>query len=285
MELSQIIRRLLAHKILLTGVLIAAVALAWLAGSRTESTSTGAATTQILIDAPQSALANLKQNTLPLTTRAGMFAQFMASTDVREAIAEASGIPAEQIAARGPFDDPAAAPTGVATGEEPAAADAAETPYVLTFVAQQELPLITVYAQAPDAASAARLAGSVAEGVQRYVNDLQAQGSLPSNDRVTIRGLGTPDGTTVAGGSAAPIMVGVFLVVTLFGCILVLLPFGRRDADRSEQYEDWSQEYQGAFGLEPEPDSALADRAREPAPSRSRSAGGRPAVIAGCPPA
>lgn len=235
MEVRQIVNRLLERKIALALVLIAATGLAFMMGSRSESTTTGAATTQILIDAPQSALANLKQNTIPLTTRAGMFAQFMASTAVRESIGRAAGVPADQIVAKGPFDDPDAAPTGVV-----AATDTGDAPaYVLTFVAQEELPIVTVYAAAPDPKSASKLAGAVAEGVQQYVDDLQTESALPDNDRVTIRGLGTPEGGRVTSGGAAPAMLGVFIVVTVLGCGAILVFRRRRpDDEASMVYED-----------------------------------------------
>ena len=249
MELRLILQRLLWHKAALGAVLAVAVALAWLAGSRSEVTTTGAATTQILIDAPQSALANLKQNTLPLTTRAGMFAQFMASTAVRESIAQEAGIPAGDILAKGPYDDPEAAPTGIDPGSAPSSA----TPpgYVLTFVAQEEVPVVTVYVQAPDAASASKLAGGVAAGVQRYVDSLLADSDLPQNDRVKIRGLGIPEGGEVTSGGAAPVMAGVFLVVTLLGCMLILMLYRRRD-------------YDAAYGEEILDDDAVEEALAEP---------------------
>ena len=229
MEVREIVKRLLRYKLALAVVLVAAVVLAYLAGTRTSVTTTGAATTQILIDAPQSALANLKQNTLPLTTRAGMFAQFMASTAVRQSIADAADIPVRQILAKGPFDDPDAAPTGVTTSPGPTGT--AAPAYVLTFVAQEELPIVTVYAQGPDAESASRLAGSVAEGVEQYVHELQTEGALPDKDRVTIRGLGTPEGGTVTSDGAAPIMVAVFVLVTCAGCFAILILFRKRGGD------------------------------------------------------
>jgi hypothetical protein len=232
-EVREIVKTLLRHKLPLAFVLVAAVVLAWLAGTRTEVTTTGAATTQILIDAPQSALANLKQNTLPLTTRAGMFAQFMASTAVRQSIADEAGIPVDQILAKGPFDDPDAAPTGVTTSAGPAEGPAAPA-YVLTFVAQEELPIVTVYAQGPDAKSASRLAGSVAKGVEQYVEELQTEGALPDKDRVTIRGLGTPEGGSVTSGGAGPIMVAVFILVTGAGCFAILILFRKRHTDVAE---------------------------------------------------
>jgi hypothetical protein len=245
-EVREIVKRLLERKLAVAVVLVVAVVLAWLAGSRTSVTTTGAATTQILIDAPQSALANLKQNTLPLTTRAGMFAQFMASTAVRESIAEEAGIPVEEILAKGPFDDPDAAPTGVTTSSEP---DPAVAPaYVLTFVAQEELPIVTVYAQGPDAKSASKLAGSVAGGVEKYVDELQTESALPDNDRVTIRGLGTPEGGTVTSDGAAPVMVAVFLLVTIAGCFAILVLLRRRYKDVVEP----------PYDLFDEPDSSAA---------------------------
>lgn len=163
MEPRLIVIQLFRHRLALIVVLAAARALAYLAGSRAPLTTTGAATTQILIDAPQSALANLKQNTIPLTTRAGMFAQFMAGTAVRSSIASEASLSATEIVAKGPFDDSEAAPTGIATGTPAGTTSDALPAYVLTFVAPEELPLVTVYAQAPDPADG----GPVADPLER----------------------------------------------------------------------------------------------------------------------
>ena len=162
MEPRLILIQLFRHRLALIVVLAAARALAYLAGSRAPLTTTRASTTQILIDAPQSALANLKQDTIPLTTRAGMFAQFMAGTAVRSSIASEASLSATEIVAKGPFDDPEAAPTGIATGT-PAGTTSDAPAYVLTFVAPEELPLVTVYAQAADPADG----GPVAEPLER----------------------------------------------------------------------------------------------------------------------
>jgi hypothetical protein len=197
----------------------------------------GAATAQILVDSPQSALANLKQSTVPLTTRAGVFAQFMASNAVRDAVAEATGIPSGQIIAQGPFDDPATAPTGTAA-PDPAAAGTVSKPFRLTFVAQDDLPLVTVYAEAPDARRAKLLADGVVRGVKTYVDRLQSEGQLPLEQRVVIRSLGPADSGTVTAGASVPVMLFAFLALTGLGCFGILavtgIARGRREREAAE---------------------------------------------------
>jgi hypothetical protein len=201
-------------------------------GLKSRAVPVGAATAQVLIDSPQSALGNLRQNTEPLTTRAGVFAQFMASNGVRMEIAARTGIPASQITARGPFDDPAAAPNGAAA-PDPATGAVGSKPYSLTFAAQDSLPLVTVYAQAPDAHRAGVLADGAVAGVQSYVAKLQAEGRLPAWQRVVVRRLGAADAGTVAGKAKVPLMVVAFLAVFGFGCFIVLLVASARARRRA----------------------------------------------------
>jgi capsular polysaccharide biosynthesis protein len=199
-------------------------------GLTKRGTTFGAAQTQILVDSPQSALANLKQDTIPLTTRAGVFAQLMASSAVRDQIASETGIPARQIIARGPFDDPAAAPSDAAVApapELPEGSVAATARYRLTFVAQEELPLVTVYAEAPDARAAAKLADAVAPAVRTHVERLQADRELPPNKLVVVRGLGGAETGTVDTAPSSAMMVVAFLFVMIMGCLVILFT-GRR---------------------------------------------------------
>lgn len=241
MELVQIYRTLIARKralaVAFTVALLAAISVGYSigpSGVKSRSSSFGTAQAQILVDSPQSALANLKQNTIPLSTRAGVFAQFMASSAVRTAVAREAGIPAQRIVARGPFDDPAAAPIDAAVPPPapPPEAPGVRRPYRLTFVAQEELPLVTVYAEAPDAGSAKRLADAVAVGVKKHVNTLQEEGQLPAKYRVVIRGLGPAQAGTVREGPNGPLMVIAFLVVFLAGCGIILFAARLKQAER-----------------------------------------------------
>jgi capsular polysaccharide biosynthesis protein len=238
-ELSQILKRLWAGKLALLAVVLVALAAAVKMAGRS-APATGAATAQILVDSPQSALANLKQNTLPLTTRAGVFAQFMASSAVRDAIAHSTNIPADEILAQGPFDDPAAAPTGADAPKPPDTASLSRGKrYRLLFVSQQDLPLVTVYAQAPTAREAAALADGVGKGVQEYVDRLQTQGELEASRRVVIRALGPAEAGTVQPGSSLPMAIAAFLGVLVFGCVALLVVYRLAAARRERDTEGW----------------------------------------------
>lgn len=233
MELTPILRTLWHAKLALIATLLAAVALAILAGYhvngfppklKARAIPTGAATAQVLVDSPSSALANLKQNPIPLSTRAGVFAQFMASTAIRDAVAARTGLPRESILAQGPFDDPAMAPEGPKPPDPVSVARGKK--FRLTFVAQEQLPVVTVYAQAPDVATAQRLADAVGPAVQGYVDKLQAQAALDERYRTQIRSLGPAQAGTVKASPNVKV-IGTFLLVMVFGLVMILSLGGR----------------------------------------------------------
>ena len=64
-------------------------------GMEKRSIGFGAATAQILVDSPSSALADLSRDTAPLATRALVFTQFMSSFSFKESIAQAAGLHGE----------------------------------------------------------------------------------------------------------------------------------------------------------------------------------------------
>ena len=103
MELAEILRTLWSRKLVVCAILALAVGAAFGAGQLASSTPTGTATVQILVDSPQSALADLLQNTVPLTTRASLLAQVMASETVLEDVARESGVPVGELTAQGPY--------------------------------------------------------------------------------------------------------------------------------------------------------------------------------------
>ena len=110
MELAEALRVIWSRKLLATLIVLLAAGAAAGAGMLARSTPRGAATVQILIDSPQSALADLLQNTVPLTTRASLFAQVMASEAVLEEIATASGVPVGAAHRAGPLQRRGAGP-------------------------------------------------------------------------------------------------------------------------------------------------------------------------------
>jgi capsular polysaccharide biosynthesis protein len=222
-ELAEISKILWARKFATIAVVIVAVVVAVAVRLAVSSVPTGAATVQILVDSPDSALANLSQETVPLTTRASVFAQVMTSAAVLEQIATSAGVPANEITAEGPYSG-AGQPLDVVT-PSPARGNqliAQTTKYKLTFVAQANEPVVTASVQGPNAAAAALVARSIYPGVQRYVSTLQNQSGTPASHRVTIRQLGPPQAGAVSSGSRSTFMIAAFLGVLVLGLLALI---------------------------------------------------------------
>jgi capsular polysaccharide biosynthesis protein len=233
MELAQILRTLGRRKLALTVIVMLAIAAALAVGYKvslnppkleSRAVPSGQATTQILVDSPQSAIADLKQDTAPLVTRATVFAQFMTSSTIRERISRATGIPEDQITAEGPFSGPGEEQNAVTPSEARGSQVRAQThPYRLTFVAQEQLPLVSVYASAPTADLAAKLADGVYTAVHGYVDEIASADETNPEHRVTVRQLGTAGSATVYKGGSKALMVLAFLAIVILGCLLIII--------------------------------------------------------------
>jgi capsular polysaccharide biosynthesis protein len=236
MELAEILKIIASRKLVTLAIVTLAIAAAVGVKLATRSAPKGAATVQILVDSPNSALANLVQNTVPLTARASVFAQVMASQAVIEEIGKSAAIPANLITAEGPYSG-----TGqkldVVTPSEARGNQllAQNVPYKLTFLAQENEPVITASVQAPNITSAARLANGVYPGITAYVASLQKTMNTPSAQRVTIRELGPPQAGTVNTSAGMTVAVAAaFGVLLLGGLLLIGFEGARRKALASE---------------------------------------------------
>jgi hypothetical protein len=240
MELAEILKIFWSRKLITLAILAIAIAAGVGAKLASRSTPKGAATVQILVDSPNSALANLVQNTTPLTARATVFAQVMASQAVIEDIGNAASIPSGQITAEGPYSGSGQKLDVVVPSEARGNQLLAQgAKYRLTFVAQENQPLITTSVQAPTAAAAAKLAGAVYPGVVAYIGSLQKSLNTPNAQRVTIRQLGPPQSGTVSSGAGATTAVAAALgVLLLGGLILIGIEGARRRALEPEPLED-----------------------------------------------
>jgi hypothetical protein len=223
MELVEVLRIIWSRKLIGTLIVLLAAGAAVGAGTLAHSTPTGAATVQILVDSPQSALADLQQNTIPLTTRATLFAQVMASQAVLEQIAAASGVSVGQLTAQGPYSGPAQTQNVITPSEARGAQLLGErAAYRLSFVAQADEPVITASVQGPTAAAAGHVAAAIYPGVQAYVAALQSQSHTALANRVTIRELGPPQAGTVNSSSRLTLMAVAAIGVLLFGLLLLI---------------------------------------------------------------
>jgi hypothetical protein len=246
--LSAIWRRKLLAIAMIAVATIAAVASAYNIPSLEERTlAVGAATSQILVDSnPSTLVAGAGTDKIAaLGSRARVYAQYLSSRDAIDQISKATGIPPLLITARGPFSQG----TGIKNyQQQPAESRARDLvdegkQYRLVFEAQEDVPIITVYATGPSSKAALELAQAAFRTLKTYVTNLEREGTLatekqpaltsgeddtaqgnPADDGVTadgkftgnvivVRQLGAPEGGTVGGSADKAMMLLAFLAV------------------------------------------------------------------------
>lgn len=187
---------------------------------------TGAASSQVLIDSSTSAIADVDRDPAPLANRAVVLAQYMSSAEARTQIADKMGLAPTQISADGPFSTLTDRSTYQATPAGPRANQLTEenAVYRLVFDAQLSLPIISIYTQAPDAASATELAGAATSVLKAYVSDLDD--GIPQARQITVSQLGEPEGGTVNDGANPILAFLAFLGVFVVLCTLIVLGSG-----------------------------------------------------------
>lgn len=214
MELAQALLKLWERKRwVAVGLVVAAVA-ALGARQMLKSTVYSAATTQMIVDAPHSALGDINSSLEPFTTRAGVYALLMTSPEALNSIGRAAGIPGSEISAEGPPEA-----TLPQVGQQP---NPPSSPFKLQFNQDPTLPTIDIYAQAPTTQQATRLANGAVTGFTRYLTSLEVQGSVPYGQRVQIRQLGDAIGGVVNSGSGKTLAAIVAFVVFILWCCLIL---------------------------------------------------------------
>lgn len=181
------------------------------------------ASTQMLVDSPQSALANADTDLSGYEARAAVYARLMTSVQALQYIGQASRIPGNLIAATGPTEiDGSANATHAPTVAPSSRVGPVAANYKLNFVQNPELPTVDVFAQAPTTRQAIALANGAVSGFSTYITQLETQTGLAQYKRVVIRQLGPATGGMVDPGASKSIALLVFLAVLLLWCMLVL---------------------------------------------------------------
>lgn len=270
MELAQTLKTLWTRRRLVAlGALVAAIAAllsVYSVGlfppslhSRTNVFAT--ASTQLLVDTPDSAFADLANDLTPLETRASVFARFLASPAALELIAREAKVPLDSIEAQGPYDmnlpviqqEPTA-------GQRSSQIIGEGALYRLRFENNPVLPIVSAFAQAPTETEALALADAAPKALRSYINRIQAEQGTPPDRRVVIRKLGKATGGVVNGGVNLQIALLVFAVVFGGWCML-LIPaqtiargwretdvYGTRDRNAGGRRVAYDQEAQGGYG-------------------------------------
>jgi hypothetical protein len=181
------------------------------------------ASTQILVDTPDSAFADLANELDPLDTRASVFARFLASPTAIALIAREAELPADAIEAQGPYDQNLPVFEQEPTAEQRSSQIIGEGAlYRLRFENNPDLPIIAVFAQAPSQDQAIALATAAPAALRTYVKRIQAQQHTPASRQVEIRRLGRATGGVVNKGANLQIAMLVFLVVLAGWCMLLI---------------------------------------------------------------
>jgi hypothetical protein len=180
--------------------------------------------TQILVDSKASSIADLNRDLSPMVARANVYSRFMTTPAALRVIGAKAKIPAAAIYAEGPYQLGQARfiqePTAERRGSQLVGR---KSRYRLRFDSDPELPIVTVYAEAPSAREATRLAEGAASGLAEYVTKLQDEQGISERRRVAIRQLGSTTGAPVTAGASKKVAVFVFMVVFGIWCLAILM--------------------------------------------------------------
>jgi hypothetical protein len=222
MGMAQILLRLWKLRLwVLLGVVFAGAAAAAML-TLAKSTVYAAASTQMVVDSPRSALGDAQTDLTPFTMRAIVYARLMTSPEALEYIGKAAGVDGSLIAADGPAEigvpQASHAPSAVVNGKQ----ITPKTQYSLRFDQNPVLPTVDVYAQAPTTQQAVRLANGAVSGFAKYLSVIESQGKVPGGSRVQVRQLGGASGGVVDPGTSKKVALLAFIILMALWCCLVL---------------------------------------------------------------
>jgi O-antigen ligase/polysaccharide polymerase Wzy-like membrane protein len=184
---------------------------------------TGAAVTHILVDLPQEERHHVSAPDFEtMTHRASLVGDVLASPPVLGRIADRLEIDPGSLAAASEVTEgvPSALTEPDAERRASEILDSHD-PYRLDIQAKPTLPVIDVYAQAPTAAKAQRLANATAGAGNEYMRTLAARDGFPVVSRVQLTQLGGATGGAL--DPTAPVKIFALTFIVVFGvCFGVL---------------------------------------------------------------
>ena len=238
MKLAHILLKLWKLRIwVAVGVCLAAVA-AVASLTMFRSAVFASASTQMLVDSPQSALADARTDLTGYTARAVVFARLMTTAGALSYIGQAAGIPGNLIAAAGPVELAGPNATHSPTALRGGRLVSAPATYKLDFLQNPEVPTVDVYAVAPTTKQAIALANGAVTGFAAYIGDLEAHGAIQGNQRIVVRPLGAATGGVVDPGVSKTTAAMIFVAVLALWCGLVLFVQNLRGQLRTAKVPD-----------------------------------------------
>jgi O-antigen ligase len=194
-------------------------------GSGPASLKVGAAAAHVLVDSQAPSVVRrrmLPQEFDAVTKRAELLARVMVSPPVVARTARRMGVPADRVAAVG--RDTGSLPHALTEPDsEQRASDIvrSKAPYRLEIHARPTGPVLDVYAQAPSAEAAERLAEAAVAALDDHLRELGARRTDPQVG-TRLRLLGPAHGAVVNSGVPAVIAVLTFVVAFVTTCCALL---------------------------------------------------------------
>jgi hypothetical protein len=152
------------------------------------------ASTHVVVDTPSSMLIDLRQDTYNLDglkNRSVLLANVIASTPVRQRIARDAGVPVERLRIQPPLTREQSAPA-VDSENAKKTSDILKSAdqYRIVIQANPTVPMLDVYAQTPDADTAATLVNAAVHELRGYLEDVAAEQRTPGGDQIKLIQLG-----------------------------------------------------------------------------------------------
>jgi hypothetical protein len=195
-------------------------------GLTSRSLQMATASAQVVVDTPLSTLIDARQDTHgldALTNRALLLGNVMASPQVRADIAKRAHIPFDKLQVLPPIT--AKQPRVLAeAGNERHTSDILKLngQYRLYIKANPTVPFLQIYAQSPDAKSAAAVANAAVGGMQSYISELASSTRTPVAQQIRLRQLGTAEGTVINEGIRWRVIFLAFALAFAVSCATVI---------------------------------------------------------------
>ncbi len=187
-----------------------------------------AAHTSVIVDTPNPIVLDLRQNTYSfqqLQDRALLLGNVIGTPQVRDYVAARLNVPASSIQVTTPAT-PAVPLPAVDPGHARKVTDIAHLgpQYRLNIEADPTVPILDIYAEAPNPRDAVVLANSAVTGLRAYMSSLASSLKVPAADQVRLTQLGTAQGGVTNPGVNLQLSVLVFLIAfgILYGLTALL---------------------------------------------------------------
>jgi hypothetical protein len=184
------------------------------------------ASTEVVVDTPSSTLLDLRQDTYSfeaLRNRAVLLGSVMASLPVRDEIARRARVPADvlQVAAPRTPEQPRTV-VGAGTERRPTDILRSNDQYRLSVQVNATVPILSIYAQTPDAKSSARLANAAVDTMRARLATLARAQHTPDGAQIRLLQLGRARGGVINGGVSWSAALLAFLLTLAFSCATVV---------------------------------------------------------------